>query len=55
MRFCCPNCGREEEVLIDRNPSCLLCRIEMIAASNYSELWMSPYIAIKRMATISET
>jgi hypothetical protein len=27
----------------------------MIAASNFSELWMSPYIAIKRMATISET
>lgn len=27
----------------------------MIAASDYSELWMSPYIAIKRMATISET
>jgi len=27
----------------------------MIAASDYSELWMSPYIAIRRMATISET
>jgi hypothetical protein len=27
----------------------------MTAASDYSELWMSPYIAIKRMATISET
>lgn len=55
MRFCCPNCGRDEEVLLDRNPNCLFCRIEMIPASNYSELWMSPYIAIRRMATISET
>jgi len=27
----------------------------MIAASDYSELWMSPYITIRRMATISET
>jgi len=27
----------------------------MIAESDYSQLWMSPYIAIKRMATISET
>jgi len=27
----------------------------MIAASDYSELWMSPYTAIRRMATISET
>jgi len=27
----------------------------MQGASDYSELWMSPYIAIRRMATISET
>lgn len=55
MRFCCPSCGREEEILLDRNPRCRFCRVEMIAASDYSELWMSPYIAIRRMATISET
>jgi hypothetical protein len=55
MRFCCPNCGRDEEVLLDQNPSCRFCRIKMIAASKYSELWMSPYIAIIRMRTISET
>ena len=55
MRFCCPNCGREEEILLDRNPRCRFCCVEMIAASDYSELWMSPYIAIRRMATISET
>lgn len=40
---------------MDRNPRCLFCRVEMIAASDYSDLWMSPYIAIRRMATISET
>jgi hypothetical protein len=55
MRFRCPNCGRDEEVVLDRNPSCRFCRIEMLGASNYSELWMSPYIAITRMRTISET
>jgi len=55
MRFCCPNCGRDEEVLLDRNPNCRFCRVEMIAASKYSDLWMSPYIAIIRMKTISET
>jgi len=55
MRFCCPNCGRDEEILVDRKPRCLFCKAEMIGASDYSELWMSPYIAIRRMATISET
>ncbi len=55
MRFCCPNCGREEEILLDRNPRCRFCHVKMIAGSDYSELWMSPYIAIRRMATISET
>ena len=55
MRFCCPDCGREEEILLDRHPRCRLCHVEMIAASDYSQLWMSPYIAIRRMATISET
>jgi hypothetical protein len=55
MRFRCPKCGRDEEILADRNPRCRFCHIEMIAASDYSELWMSPSIAIRRMATISET
>jgi len=55
MRFCCPNCGRDEEILADRKPHCLYCHVGMIAASDYSQLWMSPYIAIRRMATISET
>ena len=54
MMFCCPSCGREEEILLDRHPRCLFCSDEMISASNYSEFWMSPYSAIKRMRTISE-
>jgi hypothetical protein len=55
MRFHCPNCSRDEEILVDRTPRCLVCRVEMIPASDYSELWMSPYTAIIRMRTISET
>lgn len=55
MKFRCPNCGRDEEILVDRNPRCRFCRAEMILASDYSDVWMSPYIAVRRMATISET
>ena len=55
MRFSCPNCNREEEILLERNPHCLVCRVEMVAPSDYSEVWMSPYTAIIRMRTISET
>lgn len=55
MRFCCPNCGRDEEILVDRKPRCQFCNVEMAAESDYSELWMSPYTAIIRMKTISET
>jgi hypothetical protein len=55
MRFCCPDCGRDEEILLDRKPRCLVCRVQMIAASDYSEVWMSPYIAIVRMNTLRET
>ncbi len=54
MRFCCPKCGRDEEILSDRKPRCPFCSVDMIGASDYSELWMSPYIAIVRMRTISE-
>jgi hypothetical protein len=55
MKFCCSNCGREEEIILDRTPRCLSCDGEMIAASDYSVLWMSPYTAIVRMQTIGET
>jgi hypothetical protein len=40
---------------VDRKPRCRFCRVEMIAASDYSQLWMSPWIAITRMATVRET
>ncbi len=55
MRFRCPDCGRNEEILRDLKPRCLFCRTEMTVASDYSELLISPYIAIVRMKTISET
>jgi hypothetical protein len=55
MRFYCPNCDQDEEILVDRTPRCLFCRAEMIAVSDYSELWMSPYIATRRLVTISES
>jgi hypothetical protein len=54
MRFCCPNCGTEELIVGDRKPRCRFCPVEMIPESDYSQLWMSPYIAIKRMQTIGE-
>jgi hypothetical protein len=55
MKFCCPKCGRDEQILSDRQPHCLFCGVDMIGASDYSELWMSPSTAIARMRTISET
>jgi len=55
MRFLCPNCDREETILLDRNPLCLFCRVEMLPASDYSGRWMSPFIVIRRMVTIRET
>lgn len=54
MVFCCPWCQLEEEIIGDRNPRCMKCRIEMIPPSDYSQVWMSPYTAIERMETISE-
>src|ERR1700694_2790594 len=55
VNFCCPNCGRAEEILVDRHPLCMQCRVEMIPASDYSELWMSPYVAVTRMKVTNET
>ena len=54
MLFCCPRCQREEEIIGDRNPSCMNCRAEMVPPSDYSQVSMSPYTAIVRMKTISE-
>jgi hypothetical protein len=55
MQFCCPSCGRDEEILLDRTPCCLVCNVEMTAASDYSNVWMSPYTALIRMQTIWDT
>jgi hypothetical protein len=55
MLFHCPNCSREETILLDRHPLCRICLVEMIPASDYSGLWMSPFIVIRRMVTIRET
>jgi hypothetical protein len=55
MRFLCPECARQEEVLADRKPLCLHCGVVMIAESGYFGLWMSPYIVLTRMAKIGET
>src|SRR6267378_168786 len=54
MHFCCPRCGREEEIILDRNPRCIKCGVEMVPPSDYSQISMSPYTAIIRMRTISE-
>jgi len=55
MKFLCPVCRREEEIIGDRNPRCRFCGVEMIPPSNYSQVWMSPSFAIRRMRTINET
>jgi hypothetical protein len=55
MKFCCADCGRPEEILAESAAPCLYCGGEMIAESDYRDLWLSPFIAIRRMATISET
>jgi len=54
MLFCCPRCDQEEEVILDRKPRCLKCGIKMVPASDYSQVWVSPYTAITRMRTLCE-
>ncbi|PYV51017.1 MAG: hypothetical protein DMG98_26805, partial [Acidobacteria bacterium] len=44
-----------EEIILDRKPICLVCHEQMVPASDYSELWMSPYVAVTRMITVRET
>jgi len=54
MLFSCPRCDREEEIILDRKPPCRRCGNEMTPASDYSQVWMSPYTAIVRMRALSE-
>jgi len=55
MKFMCPNCGRQEEIILERKPRCSFCPVEMIPESDYSDCFMSPFIALRRMRTIRET
>ena len=54
MRFCCPKCGREDEVIGDTKPNCLWCGTALLRAETYTGLWMSPRIAVVRMNTLIE-
>jgi len=44
----------EEEIILDLNPRCMKCDVDMLRPSDYSQVSMSPYTAIIRMRTISE-
>src|SRR4051812_23860334 len=57
MKFACPNCGRSEEVIGDRYPSCLLCDVRMVAPrpEGYADLLMSPEYVVKRFERIIGT
>ena len=55
MKFLCPTCWREEEIIGDQNPRCRFCRVEMLRPWKYSEVWMSPCFVIDRMEKITET
>ena len=54
MKFCCPKCGREEEVIGDKTPNCLYCGTALIRADTYKDLWMSPRLAVVRMNSLIE-
>lgn len=50
MKFCCPKCRREEEIVGDTTPKCMICNVSMVQATNsYKGLWMSPHFVISRM------
>jgi hypothetical protein len=55
MKYCCPQCEREDEVIGDSSPRCLVCKTALIKATDgYKGLWMSPKIVIERMITINK-
>src|SRR5882672_7713062 len=49
MKYCCPQCETEEEIIGGGEHYCLACRIPMIEASDYPGLWMSPALVKQRM------
>jgi hypothetical protein len=55
MKFCCPKCRREEEIVGDTKPKCLICKVSMVRATgSYKGLWMSPHFVISRMKLLIE-
>ena len=54
MKFCCPKCGREDEVIGDKTPNCLYCGTALIRAETYKDLWMSSRVAVVRMNSLIE-
>jgi hypothetical protein len=55
MKFCCPKCRREEEIIGDTKPKCLICNVGMVqATASYKGLWMSPHFVIARMKLLIE-
>jgi hypothetical protein len=55
MKFCCPRCGREEEIIGDTKPKCLICNVSMVQeTASYKGLWMSPHFVIARMKLLIE-
>jgi hypothetical protein len=55
MKFCCPKCRREEEIIGDTKPKCLICNVSMVqATTSYKGLWMSPHFVISRMKLLIE-
>lgn len=55
MKFACPNCGREEIVIGDREPACLFCRVPMLKPAEYTGLMMSPKFAMDRFERVVGT
>ena len=55
MKFCCPKCRREEEIIGDTKPKCLICNVGMVqATASYKGLWMSPHFVIARLKLLIE-
>jgi len=55
MKFCCPKCRREEEVIGDTKPKCMTCDVSMVQeTTSYKGLWMSPHFVLARMKLLIE-
>lgn len=55
MRFHCPNCSNEELLVGNqKHHLCPRCRVELLPALTYRDVWMSPLTVLRRMATLSD-